>query len=56
MRFYETLYIVDANLENKALEKAMEDKNNKDYDKYLEIRKRNLHKMKPIPVCKMDDE
>ena len=38
------------------LEKAMEDKNNKDYDKYLEIRKRNLHKMKPIPVCKMDDE
>ena len=25
MRFYETLYIVDANLENKALEKAMED-------------------------------
>ena len=38
------------------LEKAMEDKNNKDYDKYLEIRKRNLHKMKPIPVCVMDDE
>ena len=25
MRFYETLYIVDANLENKVLEKAMED-------------------------------
>ncbi len=25
MRFYETLYIVDANLENKALEKEMGD-------------------------------
>ena len=24
--------------------------------KYLEIRKRNLHKMNPIPVCKMKDE
>ncbi len=38
------------------LEKAMKDKKSKGYDKYLEIRKRNLHKMKPIPVCKMDDE
>ena len=38
------------------LEKAMKDKKNKGYDKYLEIRKRNLHKMKPIPVCLMDDE
>ena len=25
MRFYETLYIVDSNLENKVLEKAMAD-------------------------------
>ena len=24
--------------------------------KYLKIRKRNLHKMNPIPVCKMKDE
>ena len=38
------------------LEKAMKDKKSKGYDKYIEIRKRNLHKMKPIPVCVMDDE
>jgi len=38
------------------LEKAMKDEKNKGYKKYLEIRKRNLHKMKPIPICKMDDE
>ena len=38
------------------LEKAMKDKKSKGYKKYLEIRKRNLHKMKPIPVCVMDDE
>ena len=36
--------------------KAMKDKKSKGYDKYIEIRKRNLHKMKPIPVCVMDDE
>ena len=35
------------------LELAMEDKNSENYKKYLEIRKRNLHKMKPVPVCKM---
>jgi len=38
------------------LEEAMKDKNSKGHSKYLEIRKRNLHKMKPIPVCMMDDE
>ena len=38
------------------LEKAMKDEKSKNYKKYLEIRKRNLHKMKPIPVCEMDDE
>ena len=38
------------------LEKAMKDKKSKGYDKYLEIRKKNLHKMKPIPICVMDDE
>ena len=27
----------------------------KGYKKYQEIRKRNLHKMNPIPVCKMKD-
>jgi NAD+ synthase len=38
------------------LEKAMKDSSNKNHKKYLEIRKRNLHKMNSIPVCKMKDE
>ena len=38
------------------LEKAMMDSNNPNYKKYLEIRNRNLHKMEPIPVCKMKNE
>ena len=38
------------------LEKAMMDENNPNYKKYLEIRNRNLHKMKPIPVCKMKND
>ena len=38
------------------LEKAMKDSSNKNHKKYLEIRKRNLHKINPIPVCKMKDE
>jgi len=37
------------------LEKAMEDKNDSNYKKYLEIREKNLHKMKPIPVCKFNE-
>ena len=37
------------------LEKSMENKNDPNYKKYLEIRKKNLHKMIPIPVCKFDD-
>jgi NAD+ synthase len=37
------------------LEKVMENKNDPNYEKYLEIRKKNLHKMMPIPVCKFDD-
>ena len=40
----------------KELEEAMNDTGNNNHKKYLEIRKRNLHKMKPIPVCKMKDE
>jgi len=40
----------------KDLEEAMTDPSNKNYKKYLEIRKRNLHKMNPIPVCKMKDD
>jgi len=38
------------------LEEAMNDPSNKNHTKYLEIRKRNLHKMNPIPVCKMKDD
>ena len=38
------------------LEEAMKDPSNKNHKKYLEIRKRNLHKMKSIPVCKMKDD
>ena len=38
------------------LEEAMKDSSNKNHKKYLEIRKRNLHKMNPVPVCKMKDD
>ena len=38
------------------LEKAMIDPNSPDYKKYLEIRNRNLHKMEPIPICKMKND
>ena len=38
------------------LEEAMMDSSNKNHKKYLEIRKRNLHKMNLIPVCKMKDD
>ena len=37
------------------LEKAMENENDPNYHKYLKIRKSNLHKMEPIPVCKFND-
>ena len=37
------------------LEKAMIDPNDVNYKKYLELRKKNLHKMNPIPVCKFKD-
>jgi len=40
----------------KELEEAMKDSSNKNHKKYLEIRKRNLHKMNSIPVCKMKDD
>ena len=40
----------------KELEDAMKNSSNKNHKRYLEIRKRNLHKMNPIPVCKMKDE
>ena len=38
------------------IEEAMKDSSNKNHKKYLEIRKRNLHKMNPVPVCKMKNE
>ena len=37
------------------LEKAMLDINDPNYQKYLEIREKNLHKMNPIPVCKFNE-
>ena len=38
------------------LEKAMVNKNDQNYKKYLEIRKKNFHKMTPIPVCTFNEE
>ena len=40
----------------RELEEAMMSSSNKNHKKYLEIRKRNLHKMDSIPVCKIKDE
>ncbi|MEY3191471.1 MAG: hypothetical protein RL305_70 [Pseudomonadota bacterium] len=34
------------------LEKAMLNRKDKNYEKYLKIRKKNLHKMSQIPICK----
>ena len=38
------------------IEKAMKNSESEYYKKYQSIRKRNLHKMKPIPICKFKDE
>ena len=35
------------------VEEAMNNPNSPNYEKYLKIRKLNLHKMDPIPVCKI---
>ena len=48
MREYEGMSYED-------IEKAMVDKNDPNYKKYLEIREKNLHKMNPIPVCKFNE-
>ena len=40
-------------LSYKDLEEAMDNENSKNREKYLKIRKANLHKMEPIPVCKI---
>ena len=37
----------------KELEEAMNNENSNNRDKYLKIRKANLHKMESIPVCKI---
>ncbi len=37
----------------KELEEAMRNENSENREKYLAIRKVNLHKMEPIPVCKI---
>ena len=36
------------------LEDAMNNKKSPYYEKYIKIRKQNLHKMNPIPVCKFE--
>ncbi len=38
------------------LEDAMINPNSSYREKYLDIRKNNLHKMKPIPVCSIDEK
>ena len=40
-------------LSYKELEEAMNNKNSKNREKYIKIRKANLHKIDPIPVCKI---
>ena len=40
-------------LSYKEIEQAMVNENSKNRDKYIQIRKTNLHKMEPIPVCKI---
>ena len=40
-------------LSYKELEEAMENENSKNREKYIKIRKLNLHKMESIPVCKI---
>jgi len=39
----------------KELEDAMNNENSNNRDKYLKIRKANLHKMEAIPVCKIPE-
>jgi len=34
----------------------MDNKDSKYYEKYMQIRKPNLHKMKPIPICLFEDD
>ncbi len=40
-------------LKYEEVEEAMGNPNSPNYEKYIKIRKLNLHKMEPIPVCKI---
>ena len=40
----------------KQIEEAMDNTESKYYEKYMQIRKPNLHKMKPIPICLFEDD
>ncbi len=40
----------------KQIEEAMENSNSKYFNKYNKFRKKNLHKMIPIPVCEIKDK
>ncbi len=48
--------VVQLGMSYQELEKAMKDPTSAGYKKYLKIRKRNLHKMNPIPFCKMNND
>ena len=48
--------VVQLGMSYQELEKAIKDPTSAGYKKYLKIRKRNLHKMNPIPVCKMNND
>ena len=48
--------IVQLGMSYQELEKAMKDPTSAGYKKYFKIRKRNLHKMNPIPFCKMKND
>jgi len=47
---------IQLGLTYKQIEEAMDNKDSKYYEKYMQIRKQNLHKMKPIPICLFEDD
>ena len=49
----EELMKVNLGLKYEELEEAMDNPNSANRAKYETIRKQNLHKMEPIPVCKI---
>ena len=42
-------------LKYEEVEEAMKNPDSPNYEKYIKIRKLNLHKMEPIPVCKIPE-